>query len=366
MGGGPAGAAAAITVRQRADVGVLLLEAGDYRAERVGESVPPDVCQPLHRLGAWDEFRRAGHDPCPGSASCWGSGRPGYNDFILNPYGHAWHLDRRRFDRMLAERARALGVRVCPRTRFTAARQVPGGVELTLRDAGGGTRTVHAGRVVDATGAAARLARALGARRRVDDRLFAAVRFAVAEGSEPPAQTLLEAVPEGWWYAARLPDRRVVTMLVAERRTLARLWKQGARGWNDALAATSFVGPRLHGCGLRDESFLLRPAVSCMLDRTEGERWTAVGDAAAAYDPVSAQGIYRAIEDGIEAGEHLAALLTGGAEPPGSPHDARVARYREYLANRAYLYGLERRWPDAPFWRARSASPLVSTASGNP
>lgn len=35
--------------------------------------------------------------------------------------------------------------------------------------------------------------------------------------------------------------------------------------------------------------------------------------------------------------------------------DGVFARFRDYLRLRRHLYGLERRWPQAPFWRNRLA-----------
>ena len=39
----------------------------------------------------------------------WGDATPRWNDFITNPYGHGWHIDRALFDRMLADECRARG-----------------------------------------------------------------------------------------------------------------------------------------------------------------------------------------------------------------------------------------------------------------
>src|SRR6187549_1177938 len=99
VGGGPAGAATALALRRRGVADVLLVEAGDYRGVRFGESVPPDLRLPLDALGLWTSFVAQGHEPCLGSCSVWGSAQPGYNDFLFNPHGHGWHLDRARFDR---------------------------------------------------------------------------------------------------------------------------------------------------------------------------------------------------------------------------------------------------------------------------
>jgi len=111
LGGGPAGTAAAI-VLARSALKVAVLERTAYDTPRIGETFPPEICVPLQRLGVWESFRRAGHLPAPGIISCWGSDVPAENDFIFNPYGCGWHVDRSRFDRMLAEAAGQQGASV--------------------------------------------------------------------------------------------------------------------------------------------------------------------------------------------------------------------------------------------------------------
>ena len=57
-----------------------------------------------------EKFLAEGHDPCYGSCSYWGDDKRGYNDTILSPYGHGWHLDRKRFNLFLAKQAQQNGV----------------------------------------------------------------------------------------------------------------------------------------------------------------------------------------------------------------------------------------------------------------
>jgi len=121
LGGGPAGLAAAIRIRQKSPASVLVVEAGDGSRERVGETVPPDILTLLHQLGLAESFRRSGHLPCPGGISSWGRAKPGFNDFILNPLGPAWHLDRRRFEQLLAGGAAGAGAQVVNETCFLTA-----------------------------------------------------------------------------------------------------------------------------------------------------------------------------------------------------------------------------------------------------
>ena len=164
-------------------------------------------------------------------------------------------------------------------------------------------------------------------------------------------QTLLEATRDGWWYAARLPGERVIAMFVTDRQGLRGMLQDGA--WDRALAGTSLIGPALGGLALRWDRGASRvhPVCSSVLDRTEGDRWTAAGDAASSYDPIAAQGLHKALTDGLAAGRRAATTITGF--PAKAPPDRVRARYRDYCLNRRHLYDLERRWPDAPFWSVR-------------
>ena len=330
-----------------------MVEAGGGPRERYGESVPPDILLPLERLGLASTFRRAGHLPCPGSVSIWGRPQAGYNDFILNPLGPAWHLARARFETMLAEQAVAAGATLCRRTRFTAARRISGGHEVLL-DRGG--RETHRPRVrwaIDASGWHARFARRCGARLAILDRMVTVVRFADLKSGTFTSQTLLEATPGGWWYCARLPGDRLVTALVTESENARALSDGGHRLWHDRLRSTRLVGQKLDGCELGGCRFHLMPVVSALLDPVEGDRWLAIGDAAASYDPIASQGIHKALADADDAARRVLAAFGHGPDPSRRYADRVGERWRDYLKNREYLYGLEQRWPDDPFWRRR-------------
>ena len=111
VGGGPAGAAAAITLA-RAGRSVVVIEKSHYEQARIGETLPPRARLLLMQLGVWERFLKAGHAPSPGVLSVWGHEELYENHFIFHPYGHGWHLDRQRFDDARANRREGWCARV--------------------------------------------------------------------------------------------------------------------------------------------------------------------------------------------------------------------------------------------------------------
>src|SRR5215213_6719919 len=210
IGGGPTGTATAIALAH-AGRSVAVLERSHYDHVHIGEVLPPAARLPLINLGVWDRFIAEGHASSPGILSAWGQDVPYENHFIVNPYGHGWHLDRRRFDAMLALMAEEAGASVCQGARVTSYLPVASRgwrVEFATQ---GERNHLQATFLVYATGRACLLARWQGARRIFYDRLIGLVGFFSARsvGRKRNYQTLIEAAETGWWYSAWLPDSRL-------------------------------------------------------------------------------------------------------------------------------------------------------------
>lgn len=352
VGAGPAGAAAAAALRRAGVTIVALVDQGPSpRRPLVGESIPPETGLLLERLGAWPAFVADEHDRCLGSASSWGSDVPGHNDFVCNPHGSAWHLDRGRFDACLRRHAVACGARLRRPARIARVTAEPGGPVTLHTDDGGQLVTRF---VVDATGQGAHVARMLGARRRVHHRLAcAAALLSLPERSSLNRMTVLEAVEYGWWYAARVPGQRASAVVAADPGDLGRRALHTADGWLDQLSRTVHVAGALRGAALDASGVHVHAAPSTLLEPCAGDGWAAVGDAASAFDPLSSQGIHKALADGLDVARAVAAWLDGRAEDLAGYRAGVESRFEDYQRERDHLYGLERRWPEAPFWRAR-------------
>lgn len=342
IGGGPAGAAAALVLARRG-VRVTLL---DHRvaAFKPGEGVAPGVKSLLSELGLLERFLADGHLPSYGNLSAWGRDALTAVDFIRNPHGHGFHVDRPRFDAMLRDAAATAGAVVRDDARVAAARA--GAIELA------NGKVMRARFFIDATGRSSWLARRRGATRIDDDALTATVALFDGKNDDESA-TLIESVRDGWWYTAPLPhDQRVV---VFHKDGPSRL---DIEAFVRRMDETRHVRERCRDFVPASGAFpILHRANSGRVDRVYGDDWAAAGDAALSFDPLSSQGILTALYGGMRLADAVAAHLDGDRNALHEYARVLSSIYLAYLRQRQVFYGVERRWPDAPFWRARHATP---------
>ena len=100
IGGGPAGAAAAITLASKG-FRIAIIERSNYSMLRIGETLPPSISRFLIDLGVWNLFLKGDHIKSFAIRSAWGSKKLHDSIHIYNPYGSGWHINRTRFDEML-------------------------------------------------------------------------------------------------------------------------------------------------------------------------------------------------------------------------------------------------------------------------
>ena len=356
LGGGPAGAAAAITLA-RAGRSVVVIEKSLYDRERIGETLPPAARRSLLNLSVWEQFVAAGHLPSPGVLSVWGDEELYQNHFIFNPYGQGWHLDRRRFDAMLAEVAHRAGASLFCGAHIVSCLPVAVDgwqVEFT---SGGQRHQLRATFMIDATGRPAALARQQGAKRINGDRLIGLAGLLTARSPESgcDACTLVEASPDGWWYSALLPDARLIAVYMTDADLLPTRPQSRFAFWQTQLEQTIHTRARRRGFD-HQASLRVVAASSSRLDRVTGRNWLAAGDAALAFDPLSSQGMRQALASGISAGEALHRCLSGEAAALGEYGSGTQRVFAEYARQHSVYYGRERRWPQSVFWERRQTA----------
>jgi flavin-dependent dehydrogenase len=347
-GGGAAGAATALSLAKRG-IPSLIVEMSLQPQMKPGETIPPHITPLLQKLGLMELLQTPEHLPCYGNRFVWGQSMPVDKIFLFYTHREGWHLDRRSFETQLHDRVTGTGIRYMQGWRFSGCKQIAGKWEVTIRNMAGEAQCYHCDFIVDATGKKGRIAKMLGIARHNTDRLTG-VSVCYSGCADVPQYTYIEAVQQGWWYAAPLSGDRLVVSYMTDADLLSPAMIRPA----DYLAAakqTALIKPLLTNA-LSTPVTVHTAATGCLQERY-GHNWLAVGDAAFAYDPVSSYGITSALEGGYYAGHAIADALAGNkAALPA--YDWLISQaFSAYKKMHLYQYQLEKRWPQEVFWKRR-------------
>jgi flavin-dependent dehydrogenase len=364
VGAGPAGSAIARRLAQ-AGCRVALLERSRFDVPRVGESLAPGVQPLLADLGVWPAFTALAPLPSYGTRSAWGGPEADEYSHVMTPYVTGWHVDRLAFDRMLVDAAVAAGAQLHLATRVVGCTRAhhdggPALVHVAQRSDPDGRDSLSADLLIDCSGRAAVVARRLGARRLVFDRLVGLAAHFDDPGADERCCTLVETSSDGWWYSAPVQRGRSVAMLMTDG-DLARVHELAvAPAWYDALRRAPLTHARIADAtlswGPRTFSALSQ---RLLRDPADPTRWLAVGDAALAVDPISGSGVVRALRTASSAARAVLAALDGDRDSLAGYEDERNRECTTYLQERASYYAMEQRWPASEFWARRAAAMRV-------
>jgi flavin-dependent dehydrogenase len=345
---------------------------------KLGESLPPATMGLVKHFlgdpeGAGEQL--PGLFSTAGNFAQWANEQAEIADFFFASNGHGLCIDRLAFDEALRIKAVAAGATLLNGVRFQSCERIADGDfnwELTLASVKY-TWQHRARYLVDCSGRPAIVAQTLGVPTVYNkDQLFAYAQWFSCAGGDDDRYTRIEAAPHGWWYSNRLPGNerdetsRLVVLHTDKDLPIARM-AACRQGFEQLLDESMHIAPLLkakgyHPCG----TIRGAPANSQRLRDFCGDAWMAVGDAAQAYDPLSSQGIDKALRTASHAGHMIHYALTdcpqGAAGLDG--RNAYVRQYDEqqrqlwqaYLSQADFYYGLQPRWSDQPFWQRRRQS----------
>jgi flavin-dependent dehydrogenase len=306
VGGGPAGAAVATRLAS-AGLETVLFErwpAPRWRASGVYSS--PATRGRLRALGLPEAVLDALIRPIDAMEVTGPSGT--VCRLAYGPPDHACGLDRVRLERALLDHAAASGARVLegavvrelrPRTR-TVGRAA--GTELDVSTAAGRERW-HARLVVGADGPGSVVARAHGVDRPVRRFRRAGLTLHRADPTAAPPGVPMTArmiIGRGWYCgAAPVPGRRVnIGIVMSERALRERLRRDAGRGPRHVIRAVTdaLPGDRAPWRDADDtDAATVALPLAHRVSRRSGRGFVLVGDAAGFVDPLSGEGLHRAL-----------------------------------------------------------------------
>jgi flavin-dependent dehydrogenase len=344
-GGGPAGMATALELAGSFSVAVV--DPRPRRRIRAGETLPPG-CRPLlARLGLLRSFANGGHARCEGTMAAWGTDDVHFTDYLIHPERHGWRLDRDAFDAMLVAEGVRRGLTMIDASISDVAR-CHDGWRVTA-----GERELAARVIVDATGRYAAIARRVGARKVVFDQLVGVAGMFVPAARIERSFPLIEARPDGWVYSAVVPNGQLAVVAMTDSDIARANGLHDAASWQDWIAAAPLTRRRFENARLAAAP-VAASAGSHRLDPAAGDGWLAVGDAASAFDPLSSQGIIKALDTGIAAAAAISRHFAGEGSALTAYAETIENDFASYLALRTRYYRMEKRWPMQPFWRRRA------------
>ncbi|WP_080583339.1 NAD(P)/FAD-dependent oxidoreductase [Bradyrhizobium elkanii] len=308
VGGGPAGAAAAIQAR-RSGASVILLEADPSPRRRPGETVHSGAISIFNQLGVETAVERSSGARYDSISVNW-AGRRSFDSSRISPTegrSLGFQIERSSLDALLVERARSLGADVRRPCRALQPLIDDGRIVGVRTDLG----ELTAASVIDASGTGSWLRKGVSLREELaSPRLIARYGYCRSMDVRAFETPCLTGDREGWRWIARVSTDTLAWVSVAFPNAPVRPCKP------DPLLDLVDIGPT------RGADVTWRRVATC-----SGMGFFIAGDAAFRVDPAAGHGILRAMMSGMMAAYQAAQMIRKNICPD---HVSRL--YRGWMA----------------------------------
>jgi flavin-dependent dehydrogenase len=351
IGGGPAGSSTAIELARRG-FRVTLIEKSHFPRHRIGESLPPKTMAALAILGVNEVVQKAGFAQMTGT-TVYQAGEMTNHGLSNFDQGLGLQVDRAKFDEILLRRAQEMGCEVLFGRAVNRVEIEENEARLWVDD-----DEFTARFLVDASGGRSLVAHQLGLRRKDKHRTLALCGYWHAcriPDTTLATNTLFEMLPEAWiWSVLRSDGLRNITVGIDPERFEGAAADLRER-YRETLAASDFIGPLAEKSSMQGE-LRCYESTSYASQSYICKSSILVGDAASFIDPLTSQGVYKALQSGI-----MAAAVINTIE--NRPHDEALARKFYQAAQASFVSNYaaitrsmirSSKYLDQAFWKKRT------------
>ncbi len=380
VGGGPGGSTLATLVAMRGHK-VILLEKEKFPRFQIGESLLPSTVHGVCRLtGVADELAKAGFTKKRGGTMRWGANpEPWTFAFSVSPKitgetSYAYQVERSKFDQILLDHARNMGVDVREQHAVTDVIDDEGRIRgVSYTGAEGNAGTIRAKYVVDASGNKSRIYQRAGATRQYSDFFRSLALFGYFEGAkrlpEPNSGNILSAAfDSGWfWYIPLSPTLTSVGAVVRQEMA-SKVQGDPEEALTALIAECPLISDYLRNAKRVTEGQYGELRVRKDYSYANTKFWrpgmALIGDAACFVDPIFSSGVHLATYSALLAARSINSVLAGTVDEDTAFREFEQRYRREYGVFYEFLVSFYDMHVDenSYFWSAKKVTD--STSSG--
>ncbi len=353
VGGGPGGSAAGSLIAMQGHR-VVILEKENFPRYQIGESLLPSTVHGICRLiGVSDDLAQAGFTQKRGGTYRWGSNPdPWTFAFSLSPKisgetSYAYQVERRKFDKILLDRARHLGVDVREGHAVTDVISDDDRVRgVSYVDAHGKVGQIRARYVVDASGNQSRIYRHTGGERKYSDFFRSLALFGYFEGGKrlPPPNSgniLSAAFANGWFWYIPLSGTLTSVGAVVQRELAGKIQKDPEEALRSFIAECQMISDYLRDAKRITHGdygkIRVRKDYSYHNTRFWRPGMVLIGDAACFVDPVFSTGVHLATYSALLAARSINSVMAQIVDEQTAFQEFELRYRREYSVFYEYL-----------------------------
>jgi flavin-dependent dehydrogenase len=349
-GKGIAGLVLSLLLEQKGIPHVLLGRTGEKKVLALGETLPPSALPLLQGLNLLEIFEANALQKTHGYHSVWSSSTVFDNNFYFHhPYKYGLKINKQGLTSSIAQLQQKHLLHFDKQLHITATdKSITVSFESNQQPV-----TIRGKIIVDASGRNRSVLAALGIPTVEHDTLVAfSCHIARIKLPKLVHPVYVESFETGWGIVSAINEAENVITLFTNKGNAIQQQLQQYSNWPAILAGTTYLKDFLPATP--NSKITGAKAGSSRAQAIAGKNWLAIGDAAIAFDPLSSHGITNAIYTAQKAATAIEAYLQNTGEAILKEYDDTLQTiFTQYNTTCRQLYSIEKRWPEAAFWKLR-------------